>query len=234
LNIGVISLNYDTLLDEAFDFLYPSNAYIDYGVHFMNYDCYENLHDEIGAFNWWVNPREPVRIFKDENPRSIKLLKLHGSLNWKYCRSCRQVLLTPWDAKIDLNIMGFTRNVGDDERVEEFRCPVDNTTFDTLILPPSHIKDLTHPVITGLRDEAARELRAAKKIVFVGYSLPDADVHLKALFRKSIAPSADVVVIDPHADKAYQARYLALSQSVRFVESTFEGALDHSHVEVLF
>ena len=37
-NISIITMNYDTLLDESFDFLYPSKALIDYCINFMNYD----------------------------------------------------------------------------------------------------------------------------------------------------------------------------------------------------
>lgn len=167
LNIGVISLNYDNLLDEAFDFLYPDHGYIDYCIHLMNYDLYEKYSQQIGPFNWWINPRDPVPVWKGGNPRPIKIIKLHGSLNWKYCNCCNQVLLTPWSAKINLNTMSFVeKDYGDgphSPKEVEFLCPLDSTRFDTLILPPTHIKDLEHPIINQLREEAAREIRCAKK-----------------------------------------------------------------------
>ena len=40
--------------------------------------------------------------------------------------------------------------------------------------------------------EASREIRDAKKIVFIGYSLSDADVHIKALFRKQLKPDQEI------------------------------------------
>ncbi len=55
-NISILTLNYDTLLDEAFNFLYPDYAYIDYCIHLMNFD----YTDEIGWANWWRDVRKPV------------------------------------------------------------------------------------------------------------------------------------------------------------------------------
>ena len=62
--------------------------------------------------------------------------------------------------------------------------PMDGTKFQTLILPPSYIKTLNNPVISQLFSEASREIRATRRIVFIGYSLSDGDVHIKALFKK--------------------------------------------------
>lgn len=70
-NVSIITMNYDTLLDESFDFLYPSRALIDYCINFMNYEDY----DKIDASNWWINPREPVKIWDDKIPTPIKILK---------------------------------------------------------------------------------------------------------------------------------------------------------------
>lgn len=229
LNIGVISTNYDTLIDEAFDFLYPDKGYIDYCLHLMNYDWYDKHHQGIDAFNWWINPREPVRVWEGGNPYPIKLIKVHGSLNWKYCNCCGQVLLTPWSSEIDLDRKGFimqdySHNPYSPD-IREFTCPWDGTRFDTLILPPSYIKELTNPVIVQLRIEAAREIRCARKVVFIGYSFPDADVHLKALFRKNIPPDANVIVINRTITNKIRAAYLAISSNVVFREVTFEEAL---------
>ncbi|MBF4249151.1 hypothetical protein EA004_29970, partial [Vibrio anguillarum] len=80
-NISVITMNYDTLIDESFDFIYGKGGYIDYCIELMNYHHY----DDISAFDWWINPRQPVPVYDGEDPFSVKLIKVHGSLNWKYC-----------------------------------------------------------------------------------------------------------------------------------------------------
>jgi predicted HTH transcriptional regulator len=77
-------------------------------------------------------------------------------------------LLTPWDTKIDLRTQGFKGRMGascdnPEEIVYELKCPFDDTPFDTFIVPPSHIKNLNHPAISKLFDEAAIEIRKTKK-----------------------------------------------------------------------
>ena len=131
-------MNYDTLLEDAFDPLFPQTAMIDYCLRFMNYDHL----DALEHFHQWVNPREPVWVQEGADPRPIKIMKLHGSLNWKYCNCCNQVLLTPGDTGINLSSRGFVRHIHTKKGkspvplYEDFRCPLDQTRFNTLITPP--------------------------------------------------------------------------------------------------
>jgi len=220
-------MNYDTLLDESFDFLYPNKAVIDYCINLMNYDQYH----KIDGFNWWLDPRKPLTIWEGGEPRPIKIIKIHGSVNWKYCNCCNQVLLTPWNSKIDIKSNTFKGTIGaSDENHEEIqydlRCPNDGSLFDTFIVPPSHIKDLKHPAINRLFDEAAIELRKAKKIIFVGYSFPEADVHIKAFFKKNITKEIEIEVVDPFLSQQAENNYRSLSKSVTFVKDFFENYID--------
>lgn len=227
-NVSIITMNYDTLLDESFDFLYPNQALIDYCINFMNYEDY----DKIDAFNWWINPREPVSIWDNKIPTPIKIIKIHGSLNWKYCNCCNQVLLTPWDTAIDLNSQGFKGRIGascenPEEIVFDLKCPNDQTPFDTFIVPPSHIKDLNHPAISKLFDEAAVEIRKTKKIIFVGYSFPEADVHIKALFKKNIADDTEIEVVDPFLNDNIKSNYRSITNKTVFVRDSFENYIEN-------
>jgi len=222
-NVSVVTMNYDTLLDEAFDSLYPDRAYIDYCIELMNYHYY----DDLSAFDWWINPREPIEVWEGTSPKPIKLIKVHGSLNWKYCNCCNQVLLTVWDNNIDLGSMGFkgygySGGVNPKEVEFDLSCPLDGTKFDTCIVPPSHIKDLSHPAINKLLDETAIEIRKAKKIVFVGYSFPEADVHIKALFKKNLRTDTEIHVVDPFLNSTIRSNYKSLSAAPVFYEQTFE------------
>lgn len=230
-NSSIITLNYDTLLEQSFEFLFKNNGYIDYCIPLMNYEKSEKLKQ----YNFWINPREPVLVDDSENPLPFKIIKLHGSLNWKYCNCCGQILLTPWDRKIDLvrgKFLGYTYPEGHEY---DFYCPIDGTDFQTLIMPPSYLKSLHHPIITQLLGEASRELRSTKKIVFVGYSLSNADVHIKALFKKSISPDMEIIVINPKKKESLEFNYRSLSNNVSFIFKSFEEMLaDDSIMELVF
>ncbi|TYO95541.1 SIR2 family protein [Desulfallas thermosapovorans] len=212
-NIAILTLNYDTLLEDAYSSLCPGGAVnIDYGIHLMNYDLNEEK-------------RPPNRI----SPAAMKILKGHGSLNWKYCHCCKQVLLTPRDTKINL----YAGHTGEGRCVSnKYRCPVDASEFETLIIPPSHIKKISHPVISQILGEAMREIRSCRKVVFVGYSFPDADVHFKALFKKSLSPHQQVIVVNNSKSRTLKYNYLALSNHVRFIKLSFADFLmDRSLVQ---
>ena len=225
-NVSIITSNYDTLLEQGFESFFKRFGYIDYSIHLMNYD---KIHKE-KKFTKWINPTGIIKIDENENPVPIKILKLHGSLNWKYCNCCNQTLLTPWDKKIDLQkgkFLGYTYP----ENVEyEYYCPLDGTDFQTLIIPPSNIKILTHPVISQVISESSREIRSTKKIVFIGYSLSDADVHIKALFKKNIDPATEVHVINAKLNKKMKLRFKSLVDKVFFHELPFQNFVESPEV----
>jgi len=205
-NIAILTLNYDTLLEDALSSLCPGAGYINYGIHLMNYD----LPKKKQSSNWY------------HNPAAIKVMKGHGSLNWKYCHCCKQVLLTPRDTKIDL----FDEHTGAEAgKSDKYFCPVDASEFETLIIPPSHIKKISHPVISQILSEAMREIRSCKKVVFVGYSFPDADVHFKALFKKSLSRDQQVIVVNNSKSKTLKYNYLALTSKVQFIKLSFADFL---------
>ncbi len=231
-NVSVVTLNYDVRLEAAFDRLYAKEALIDYCIPLINYDMPKG----VPGFFWWTDPKKPVTLFGPEIPTPIKVLRIHGSLTWKYCSVCRGVLLTPWETAIDLELDSFTWTHGascdEPESTFELVCPYDAATFEPLILPPSHIKHWAHPALTPLYSESMRELREARHVVFVGYSFPEADVHIRSLLERSIG-SAQVTVVDPALSDYSRARYRSVSPNAQFVESTFDAFIDNELGELL-
>jgi hypothetical protein len=134
--------------------------------------------------------------------------------------------------------MGFKGVIGaccgqPEDIVFDLKCPLDGNDFQTFIVPPSHIKDLSHPAINKLLDEAAIEIRKAKKIVFVGYSFPEADVHIKALFKKNIRDDVIVHVVDPFMNDSIRSNYRSISNSASFFDKGFSEYISEDLTNVL-
>jgi hypothetical protein len=224
-NVSIITLNYDILLERGFANLCPP-FFLDYCIHLMNYDHYEKLN----PFNWWRNPRDDLAKYSDLNPVAIKILKVHGSLHWKFCNSCNQIYLTPWNTAIDLDsgkFLGGEYIPSKEETPQSFEhlCPLDGNEFQTLILPPTHGQMLGHPVLAQVFAEASREIRAARRIVFIGYALKDSDVHIKALLKKNLDAETEIVVIDSRPTGRMRCRFQSLSRATRFIEASIEEVL---------
>ena len=79
------------------------------------------------------------------------------------------------------------------------------------------MKSLNHPLITLLFGEAAKEIRASIKIVFIGYSLSDADVHIKALLMGNLYSDVELFVITTKNADQLRQQYCALSKNVRYL-----------------
>jgi hypothetical protein len=216
LKIGVITTNYDTLIDEAFDSIY-NDYLIDYCIDLINF----RYSDDIEAFDWWINASQPYSGISGKTSIRTKLIKIHGSLNWKYCDCCAQVGLTPWQHQINLKSDSFESF----SRSQITKCPFDQNKLSSLIQVPSHIKTNTNFIFNKLYDEAGYTIRNAKRLVFIGYSFPEADVHIRALVKRNFNPKNEIIVINKSSAKDLKHRYESLSENVDYREMTFEKFL---------
>ncbi len=55
------------------------------------------------------------------------------------------------------------------------------------MIAPTHFKDYRNPHLAQVWYEAERVLREANKVIFIGYSLPDDDVEVVYLLKRSLA-----------------------------------------------
>ncbi|QHI73379.1 SIR2 family protein [Aminipila terrae] len=144
-NIAFISTNYDIILDNALG----SKFDLDYG--FYHSEDFHNI----------------------EN--GVKLLKVHGSLNWKYCPVCKHI-----DAKIEpKGTLSIVDNPG------AAKCDYCNADAEYIIIPPTYYKDMRNVYLANIWDNAEKLLREAEHVVFSGYSLPSADMHIKYLLKRA-------------------------------------------------
>jgi hypothetical protein len=101
------------------------------------------------------------------------LLKPHGSLNWFEDKA----------GKFIKEAKRFAVHKDGDHTVYAFRDLTrgpdtkHSRTYRPLIIPPVFLKKFDDPIFTKLWQRATSELSNAKKVVFLGYSMPDADLH---------------------------------------------------------
>ena len=170
-NTSFISLNYDILIDNAL--LGAHGLDLDYTVEFVN------------TGHGWRKPR---------TAQSVKLFKLHGSLNWLYCPTCRAMRITPQEK-------GVCRLKW---RPDDCVCSKCQTLAVPIIIPPTYFKALSNLYLRQIWHAAEQALLGCRRIVFCGYSFPDADVHVRYLLKRvevNGARTPDVFVVNEHADK---------------------------------
>ena len=107
--------------------------------------------------------------------RVLRCYKIHGSLNWLYCTACD-------DLHVTYASDGVTRLIDDPDGA---LCPTCDTPRTPVIVPPSYYKDMSNVYLGVVWSQAFRALRGADRVVFCGYSFPDADMHVKYLMKRA-------------------------------------------------
>lgn len=159
-----LSSNYDVLLDQALRNSLKRNIYyIDYGFKFINEEYANN-----NAKSLYIK---------------VPLLKLHGSLNWKYYpygiskeKQGEGIEIT--DGKASFNYYAFEPYSNSPDSLYAAR---------PLIIPPTYIKNYDNKSLEKVWERASKELENASKIFFIGYSMPDSDFHIKHLMLRSLS-----------------------------------------------
>jgi len=180
---AIISFNYDCVLDYALR---------DYGGGKWNARsgyCFDGGywgHNFKGEAKW-----QPQKVAGQND--TIKLLKLHGSLHFKIeLPQKRQQEKNP-NAKptVELKERPYTQQYG--ARVFS-------------IIPPEWNKRFDEGPIGNLWIKAAQEIRRAKNVVVIGYSMPPNDLHSSTLFRTNIGPLKSLVVVNPDKEARKRIR----------------------------
>ena len=125
----------------------------------------------------------------------VKILKLHGSMNWLQCQRCQRVFYTFFN-KIALHeflkkpkCKFCTRDFPE----EEERNGGANLT--SVIIMPTFLKDLNNYQLKLSWKSAGIELQEASKIVFLGYSFPLADFEFRQLLARTVKSEAKIDVV---------------------------------------
>lgn len=122
---------------------------------------------------------------------SVRIAKMHGSVNWLYCDNCRRLYwFPPRKAMMVANqLIRREEAVKLDPRTLDgcARWCCTNCTdvpLTTRIATFSYLKALDFPMFEKSWLSAERALRSADKWIFIGYSLPAADFEFKHLLKR--------------------------------------------------
>ena len=184
--LSIISLNWDILLDKAlYRALRRRDSHLagDYDpIGVVDYCCYissiESAERRIRPGLWALGARG----------YNVKLLKIHGSMNWLQCCSCQRLYVS-FDEKV--NIPNFI-NAKLCRHCE--RCGFVATLQGSLIMP-TFLKDLRNFQIQLVWQNAGVELMEAERLVFIGYSFPNADFEFRQLLSRMVRKDAEIEVI---------------------------------------
>lgn len=183
---SIISLNWDILLDNALQRALqnlhpdPVGDYDPFGV--VDYCCYVSSLDggdpRIRSGLWSLGCRG----------YNVKLLKLHGSMNWLQCPNCQRLFVGFGDKQQILE------RVGSEKCRHCEKCGYDNKLVGSLVMP-TFLKDLSNFQIKLVWQNAGVELMEASRLLFIGYSLPHADFEFRQLLSRMVHKDAAIEVV---------------------------------------
>ncbi len=183
--ISIISTNWDILLDNSlYNEIKKESTKDKPGV--VDYCCYVSSYDK------GDETVKPGLQILGRGGFNTKILKLHGSMNWLQCRRCQRLYVT------------FNKDtVMSSYHNDEVTCRHCNANFgkklshklSANLVMPTFMKDLSNPQYKIIWQNAGIELSEAKKIVFIGYSLPQADFEMRQLLSRMVDVETEIEVV---------------------------------------
>ena len=181
----IISFNWDLLIDNWLgrERVIPDN----------NYDAKNELPEKQYYYNFAHYISDYKLLFWDsfdispiDNMPTLPLfLKMHGSIDWKYCNNQDCYL--------------YKRVFPVREYLSDHYCRNCLEKLDVLIVPPVLNKQFkSFPFVRKLWNIAMERLQKADKIIVFGYSMPPTDFYTKWLFFRAGGQLKKVDIIDPN------------------------------------
>lgn len=201
-----INLNWDVLLDNCIytASIAQNKKNIPEKRVSIDYCFYTDSFNKSDSF-FKGRKHEPHIRLKAMDYKNIKVLKPHGSFNWLVCMNCGKVL-------IDLR-----HSIAKYEYIEKQNCTYCNKpALKAVIKTPSLIKEFDNVHLSDVLHNIEIELLEASKVVFIGYSLPLADIELRYIFKRCIDVETEVEVVlikdekDPGDYESTMERYKRL------------------------
>jgi hypothetical protein len=163
------------------DPFYCKNAHTDHELSFItfNYDVALDVALHIAGIRFSY-------CFKGHgNPDICPLLKLHGSINWGRCGTCKELVEYPVSHPPRSAIKGEFRYLPFGSRLNSIQHCQQSLQSPPIIVPPTWNKTGYHSEISTIWRIAADKLAEAENLFVIGYSLPETDSFFKYLYALS-------------------------------------------------
>jgi hypothetical protein len=158
----------------------------------FNYDLL--IDNALAAGNYTVDYGTVFANPIQEIGARIGLYKLHGSLNWLRCPICGALTNTG-------DIKGASYPTEQRPRCRTVNC---NAATTPIVIPPTFFKVMSDFHLQQVWHVTEQTIAAADRIYFCGYSLPDADMHIRYLLKRAEVNrgrTPEVFVITNHSTK---------------------------------
>lgn len=212
--VSVLSTNWDILLDNSIYKAIASGSY----KAVVDYCCYISSSSENDE------SIKPGLEKLGEGGFNVKLLKLHGSLNWLQCSRCMRLYARFFNKD---GVFNYTERKSCRHCDKNFPEERDNHLLASNLIMPTYIKDLSNPQYKIIWQNAGLEISEADKLVFIGYSLPSADFEMRQLLSRMTRKNAIIEVVN--FAKSFEEQELMQKHWIKFfgkreISFQFNGA----------
>ena len=204
-NVSVISLNWDTLLEKFIKEIEP-DVMIDYCFYTYGYNDEHHI---------------PHINLKSLGKQNLKIVKLHGSINWLICPNCQRLTVDDYEI----------RSIGIENVACEHCKNYSNLDIylENFIITPTILKKFDNLHLKYIWNNAFIELQEAEEVTFIGYSLPKADYEFLYLLKKVLMNKRIKVILASTDEKNSDGkdsdivkRYNAFFENIEFCFMGFE------------
>ena len=218
---SILSLNWDTLVERELGLEMDKNK--TYWLPTMCSNQERKMFMDFCMFDFrFGNSKYPptsLRI-KAMGFANLKILKLHGSFNWVQCPNCQGVFVNLENEPFELPFTPMYCSVCQKNKQGDY-IP------KQYIITPTFLKDFSSTHFRSIWWNAGYEIAEASHIVFIGYSLPQADYDLRFLLSKNIQKTAKVTAVLKKDDKAQGNYQDFFGDKVMFCDKGVEIFIDN-------
>lgn len=210
-DVSIITTNWDTIFEKYL------------GLGGVKYELC--LNDVYYRFD---DKRKNKRV---NNKQAIKFVKVHGSINWCKCLSCGTISI------VEKKLYGdFLFDDSIEEKCEfcQNKAHGNQMLFQPEIITPTMIKSITNQLYFNTWKSASSVLSHAKRIIFIGYTLPIADYDFKYLLKRNIPTDAkiDVVLVESDNPNKLPNEYGQLSNM--YPKKRYEDLFSQNHITFFY